>query len=78
MRKLAIKLIQFYQRNFHHRKMCKYNPTCSHYAIGVYSKFNFFYATLLTIYRILRCNPLSKGGYDPVPLTRKEKKSKQS
>ena len=78
MKKLAIKLIKFYQsRTKHNRKWCRYSPTCSNYALEAYQKFNFFYASLLTFYRILRCNPFSKGGYDPVPLTRREKKLKK-
>ena len=74
MRKLAIKLIKFYQKNIPHNKMCKYNPTCSHYALVAFQRFNFFKAFFLSLWRILRCNPWSKGGYDPVP----EKSSKQT
>lgn len=75
MNKFVIKLIKLYQSTTSNsKKFCKYSPSCSNYAIGVYEKFNFFKATFLTIYRILRCNPFSKGGYDPVPLTRKEKR----
>ncbi|MCF8382217.1 MAG: membrane protein insertion efficiency factor YidD [Chlorobium sp.] len=47
---------------------CRYYPTCSQYALEAYDAHNFFYASCLTIWRILRCNPFSKGGYDPVPL----------
>jgi len=46
---------------------CKYVPTCSSYALEAFERHNFFYALWLTIWRILRCNPFSKGGYDPVP-----------
>ena len=67
MNKFIIKLIKIYQNaTIDGPKHCKYEPTCSNYAIGVYEKFNFFKATFLTIYRILRCNPFSKGGYDPL------------
>jgi putative membrane protein insertion efficiency factor len=75
MRKLAIKMIRFYQK----AKLpatsgsCRFIPSCSNYAIDAYTKHNFFYASILTFWRILRCNPLSKRRYDPVPLTRKEK-----
>ncbi len=76
MRKLAIRLIQFYQKATKDRPArCKYFPSCSNYALQAYKKFNFFYASLLTFWRILRCNPFSKGGYDPVPLSRKEKQA---
>jgi putative membrane protein insertion efficiency factor len=78
MRKLALKLIKFYQNHFHHQKLCKYEPTCSNYALEAFQKFSFFKAFFLTIWRLLRCNPWSKGGYDPVPLTKQEKLNKQS
>ena len=74
MRKLAIKLIKFYQNHLPHRKMCKYSPTCSYYALEAFQRCNFMKALVLTIWRILRCNPWSKGGYDPVP----KKLTKQS
>lgn len=45
---------------------CRYTPTCSQYAVEAYQKHNFFKATFKTIWRIIRCNPFSKGGYDPV------------
>lgn len=45
---------------------CRYTPSCSSYAISAYKKYNFIKATGLTIWRILRCNPFSKGGYDPL------------
>jgi len=47
---------------------CRYYPTCSQYALEAYREHNFFYASWLTLWRVLRCNPFSKGGYDPVPL----------
>ena len=46
---------------------CRFTPTCSAYAIEAYTKRGFFIGTILTVWRILRCNPFSKGGYDPVP-----------
>ncbi len=73
--KLARKLIKAYQNGYSANTppKCKYFPTCSNYALECYEKFNFFKASFLTIKRLLRCNPLSKGGYDPVPKTKKEK-----
>lgn len=68
MKYIMIKLIEIYKMipgNFHDR--CKYYPTCSTYAKISYERFGFFKGTYLTIKRILRCNPFSKGGYDPVP-----------
>lgn len=75
LNKKAINLINYYQESTKsNKKRCRYIPSCSEYSKGCYEKFNFFKASLLTLLRILRCNPLFKGGYDPVPLTRKEKK----
>lgn len=72
--KWVLKLIKIYQEaTKDKRKWCRYSPTCSNYAYGCYQKFNFLKASFLTFFRILRCNPLSKGGYDPVPLSKKEK-----
>lgn len=45
---------------------CRFTPTCSEYALLAYEKYNFFKATFLVIWRILRCNPFCKGGYDPL------------
>lgn len=73
--KLSIKFIEFYQRGISPLSppRCRYFPTCSNYAKECYQKFNFFKASFLTLKRLLRCNKLFKGGYDPVPLTKKEK-----
>ena len=46
---------------------CKYFPTCSQYAIEALEKYGVIKGLRLGIKRILRCNPFSKGGYDPVP-----------
>ena len=46
---------------------CKYIPTCSEYGIEAIEKYGVLKGGLLTVWRILRCNPFSKGGYDPVP-----------
>ncbi|NLZ71968.1 MAG: membrane protein insertion efficiency factor YidD [Clostridiaceae bacterium] len=74
MSKLAIKLIRYYQTNIsaYTPPTCKYYPTCSEYAIGAIQNWGFLRGTLLAIWRILRCNPFSKGGYDPVPQPKKK------
>ena len=46
---------------------CRFTPSCSAYAIEAFQKRGFFIGLILTVWRILRCNPFSKGGYDPVP-----------
>ena len=79
MKRILIKLIKLYQSipgNFHNN--CRFIPTCSNYGLECYGKFNFIKASFLTGYRILRCNPLSKNIYDPVPLTKEQKKIKKA
>ena len=68
MKKLLIGLINFY-RNFispGRPSCCKYRPTCSQYALDAINKYGAFKGGMMAVYRILRCNPFSKGGYDPV------------
>jgi putative membrane protein insertion efficiency factor len=74
--KLPLKLINWYQTGISPNTTQKYRyiPTCNQYAKECYEKFNFVKASFLTTKRLLRCNPLFKGGYDPVPLTKEEKK----
>ncbi len=70
MKKVLLGLIRFYQKYISGMKAtptCKYYPTCSEYGIQAIEKYGAFKGGLLTIWRILRCNPFSKGGYDPVP-----------
>lgn len=69
MKKLVIKLIKFYQKGISPNKpsCCRFNPTCSNYAIEAVTEWGVFIGLILAFYRILRCNPLCKGGYDPVP-----------
>ena len=47
--------------------ICRYTPTCSQYTRGAIEKYGFLKGSLMGFYRILRCNPWTKGGYDPVP-----------
>ncbi|MDY0294289.1 MAG: membrane protein insertion efficiency factor YidD [Acholeplasmataceae bacterium] len=81
MRKLAIRLIEWYQKEIspHSNHKCRHTPTCSAYAKECYVRFNFFKASFLTTKRILTCNPLFKPKYDPVPEKKiKEKKHDHS
>jgi len=46
---------------------CRYVPSCSQYALEAVSKYGVLKGSALAAWRILRCNPFSRGGYDPVP-----------
>ena len=69
MKTILIVFIKFYRRYISSilPGSCRFNPTCSSYAIEAISKFGAIRGSLLSIYRILRCNPFCRGGYDPVP-----------
>ena len=69
LRWTALKLIRFYQVAVSPwtPPSCRYVPTCSQYGYEAISKHGFFKGGMLTAWRILRCNPWSLGGYDPVP-----------
>jgi putative membrane protein insertion efficiency factor len=66
--KAVIGAIGFYQRNISPARpgCCKYWPTCSQYAIDAVEKKGLIKGSALACWRILRCNPFSKGGFDPV------------
>ena len=70
MKKIFIGLIKFYRKYLSGLKSaptCKFYPTCSQYALEAIEKYGVLKGGLLAVWRILRCNPFSKGGYDPVP-----------
>lgn len=46
--------------------VCRYHPTCSAYGLGQIQQRGVWFGSVLTIWRILRCNPWSAGGIDPV------------
>lgn len=46
---------------------CRFEPSCSHYAEDAFKKYSPYRATILTVGRILRCQPFARGGFDPVP-----------
>ena len=71
--KAAIKFIGFYQKHVSAglKSRCIYTPSCSAYAVEALKKHGFFYASFLITRRLLRCNPLRAGGFDPVPDSKK-------
>ena len=77
MKKISLKLIKFYQKLFSpdhglFKKafpsgFCRFYPTCSEYTYQSIERFGFIKGSSLGFWRILRCNPFSKGGQDLVP-----------
>lgn len=63
---LCMRMILFYQRHLS-RHTCLYEPTCSEYTKRCINNWGVVVGILLGTWRILRCNPLSKGGKDPAP-----------
>ena len=69
MKKFLLFGIRCYQKYISPMKStkCPYIPTCSAYAVEAIEKHGALKGSLLAVWRILRCNPFSSGGYDPVP-----------
>ncbi|PKM63413.1 MAG: membrane protein insertion efficiency factor YidD [Firmicutes bacterium HGW-Firmicutes-21] len=69
MKRLFIFPIRLYQKHIspYSSSACRFQPTCSQYAIEAIETRGVIKGLLLAVYRILRCNPFCKGGYDPVP-----------
>lgn len=70
LKKVMIFLIRTYQVTLSPRfshGACRFTPTCSQYALEAIEIHGVFKGTALALWRILRCNPFCKGGYDPVP-----------
>ncbi len=76
LRSLVIYLIKLYQKTFspdhglfknrYPLGYCRFQPTCSEYAIQAISKYGLIKGGLKALWRVLRCNPFNKGGYDPL------------
>lgn len=67
--------IRLYQiiHPFFFQGVCRFRPTCSQYAIEAIRVHGAFKGFYLAFFRILRCNPFCKGGYDPVPPKKENK-----
>jgi uncharacterized protein len=68
LRSVAIAPIRAYQRLISPTlpRRCKYHPTCSQYAAQAIGSYGILRGSVLAAWRLLRCNPFSHGGYDPV------------
>ena len=76
MKKLLVAIFRLYQKIISplFPPSCRFHPTCSNYGIEAVSRFGAIKGGYLTMKRILRCQPLCKGGYDLVPLEWPSKK----
>ena len=68
LRALAVAPIKLYQRLISPMvgQRCKYYPSCSEYAVQAVQRFGILRGLVLAAWRLLRCNPWSHGGFDPV------------
>lgn len=69
MKKLFIGLIRLYQKYISPMTppSCRFHPTCSSYGIEAIQKHGAIKGSIMTIIRIIKCQPLHPGGFDPVP-----------
>lgn len=75
-RYIATNIIRFYQKtlSFDHSRLkiffphgyCRFYPTCSQYSLEAIDKYGLARGGLMAVWRVLRCNPWNKGGYNPV------------
>ncbi len=68
MKTMLIRFLCFYQKHISPMKKpcCRFYPSCSSYAIEAIEKKGVLRGGLMAVWRVLRCNPFSKGGFDPV------------
>lgn len=69
MKRLTLALIHFYQRYVSPSRppACRFQPTCSHYGYEAIARHGVLKGSGLILWRLIRCNPFGRGGYDPVP-----------
>jgi len=69
VKRVLLALLKAYQRRISPilPRRCRYEPTCSAYAVEAIGRFGAARGVLLAAWRLLRCNPFSHGGFDPVP-----------
>ena len=69
MKQVLISIVKFYRKHVSPGRppCCRFSPTCSAYALEALEKYGALKGGFMALWRILRCNPFCKGGYDPVP-----------
>ena len=77
MRYIGIFFVKLYQKFISPLKppCWRFSPTCSQYAIEAFREWGFICGLGLTVWRIIRCNPFGRGGYDPVPKRKRKNKN---
>jgi hypothetical protein len=65
----VLAVLRFYKRAISPNlpPACRFHPTCSEYAYEAVEKYGIIKGGRLAVWRVLRCNPFGKGGWDPVP-----------
>jgi putative membrane protein insertion efficiency factor len=69
-RLVVLALIRLYQKTISPglpEGTCRFYPSCSHYGYQAIYKYGALKGSIMTVWRVLRCNPFNDGGYDPVP-----------
>ena len=69
MKRLLLAIVRFYRKNISPLTppSCRFIPTCSEYAVIAIERYGAWKGGRMALWRLLRCNPLGRGGYDPVP-----------
>jgi len=69
MKRLLLRIIRGYQNWVSPMlpSACRFHPTCSEYGYQAIAKYGIIRGGAMAVWRVLRCNPFNKGGYDPVP-----------
>ena len=69
MKRAVLALLRFYKSRISPGlpPACRYTPTCSEYAMEAVERHGVLVGGFLAVKRLVSCNPLSRGGYDPVP-----------
>ncbi|MFH1846105.1 MAG: membrane protein insertion efficiency factor YidD [Candidatus Omnitrophota bacterium] len=78
MKNITIKAIRCYQKHIspYFKKSCRFLPSCSEYAVNAIEQYGLFRGAIYAFWRILRCNPFSPGGYDPIITNKQNNRGK--